>query len=368
MIQLFDFEREYGHLGKDISRIVNRVIETGWYILGNSLSTFEKNFASYLGANYASGVGNGYDALLIALKAVGVEQGDEVITCSHSFVASSLPILALGAKPVFVDIDEYYHLDPSKIEAAITPKTKVILPIHLYGQICNIEEICQIAKKHSLFVIEDACQAHGAKKDGVSAGCFGDIGCFSFYPTKNLGAYGDAGAVVTQSEELHKKIRALRNYGQEEKYHHTSIGLNSRMDEIQAAILDYKLQFLDEFVSKRRELANLYRKYLQDCAEITLPQEKSPEEHAYHLFVIEAEQRDALAEFLGSHDVQTLIHYPTPIHRQPAFKDFSDVSVPNTEKSVERILSLPIHQYMTHDEVKEVCEKIISFYEKKQDS
>lgn len=362
MIQLFDAKKEYDHLGKETEAEVLSVLRNGWFVLGEKGHAFEQAFSEYTGSKFVCGVGNGYDALLLSLLALGIGPGDEVITCSHSFIATSLPILAVGATPVFVDIDDFYHLDTVQLEKMITKKTKAIIPIHLYGQLCDIEPICTFAKKNGLFVIEDACQAHGARKKGIHAGTFGDIGCFSFYPTKNLGAYGDAGAIVTHSKELYDRICMLHNYGQRKKYVHDSIGYNSRLDEIQAAVLTKKLSYLDWSIEKRQEIAALYIEKLKDCTQISLPKIRSMEEHAFHLFVIATDKRDALQTHLESKGIQTLVHYPIPIHKQKAFEAYNTYSFPKTEKAANEVLSLPMHQYMTDDDVETVSQAIKEFF------
>ncbi len=364
MIEIFDTHKDYSLFQVEIEKAVLETLRSGWYILGGKLKAFETAFSEANDVQFTCGVANGMEALLIALMAIGVGPGDEVITCTHSFIATSLPISLLGAKPVFVDIDDFYHLDANKIEQAITEKTKAIIPVHLYGQLCDIENICQIAKKHDLFVIEDACQAHGAKKNGKFAGTFGDIGCFSFYPTKNLGAFGDAGALVTNSAELNEKFLMLRNYGQKVKYYHETVGYNSRLDEIQAAILLVKLSKLTEAVARRQAIAQRYVKNLADCTEIDLPKVRDWEQHAFHLFVIATDKRDELAEYLKEKQIQTLIHYPVPIHKQQVYAEYNNLSFPKTENATQRILSIPLHQYMTDEDVDQVSEQIKAFFKK----
>lgn len=360
-----NFKREYEYLHVSLKRAISHVLENGSYVLGDKVEQFEKDFAAYNRVKYCISVANGYEALYIALLALGIKKGDEVITASHSFIASALPITMLGAKPIFVDIDDHYHLDPGKIEAVITSRTKAIIPVHLYGQVANMEKIMKVARKHSLKVIEDACQAHGASYQGKKAGSFGEIAAFSFYPTKNLGAFGDGGAIITNSISLYKKCLMLRNYGQRVKYKHVTFGINSRLDELQAAVLIEKLKVLDAFVAKRNEVAGYYNRYLAGIQEIKCPAVREKSKHAFHLYVIKAEKRNLLRDYLKSCGIQTLVHYPTPIHKQIIYKEFNHIKLPGTEKATKSILSLPMHPFMKKVEVEYVCRAIKKFYEKK---
>lgn len=362
MILLNNFKKEYSFFQKDADIAVKKTLKSGWYILGKNVENFEKDFAKYIGVKYCIGVANGLEALQISLLALGIKQGDEVLTVSNSAVATALAITNVGATPVFVDIDNYYHIDPDKIEQKITKKTKAIIPVHLFGQIVDIERILKIAQQHNLKVIEDACQAHGASFKRKKAGSFGDAGAFSFYPTKNLGAYGDGGAITTNSKEIYEKCRMLRNYGQKNRYEHAVKGLNSRLDEIQAAILSVKLKKLDNLIKKRNKIAKIYYKNLKGQQELVLPKVRENSFHAYHLFVIQAINRNKLHLYLKSKNIETLIHYSIPIHQQEAFKEFSKLQIPNTENLSKEILSLPINPFTTDLEVKFVCEKIKNFY------
>lgn len=357
-----DFKKAYEEDRPKIDTAISRVLESGWYILGQEVENFETAFASYLGVKYAIGVGNGLEALQIALLAIGLKPGDEVITTSHSAVATALSIMATGGVPVFADIDDYFHLNPDQIEAKITPKTKAIIPVHLYGQACDLDKTMEIANKHGLAVIEDCAQAHGAEYKGKKVGTFGAFGCFSFYPTKNLGAFGDGGAIVTNDDQLAAKCRMLRNYGQTNRYEHEVYGLNSRLDEIQAAILSVFLPDLDSQNDRRREIAALYRQELAGVTEIKLPLERPGAKHVYHLFVVETAQRDDLQSFLKGKDIPTLIHYPIPIHKQECFADYKNQSLPITEKAAKQVLSLPIHPFLTDDDVKLLSSEIKKFY------
>ncbi len=363
MILFNDFKKEYQYLKKDIDRAINRVLTSGYYILGPEVENFEQLFAKYLNIKYCVGVGNGLEALQIALMALEIGEGDEVITTAHSAVATALAIKAVGAKPIFVDIDEYYQLDSSKIERKITPKTKAILPVHLYGQLADIEKIYKIAKKYHLYLIEDAAQAHGAEYKNKKAGTFGDLGCFSFYPTKNLGAFGDGGAIVTNNKKLYERCRMIRNYGQKNRYEHEVYGINSRLDEIQAVILSVKLKHLDEFNNKRRELAKIYFETLKDIRTIQLPPIRNNSQPNFHLFVIEADKRNKLIKFLQSNGIPTIIHYPIPIHKQKCFSEFNKLKLPVLEKKVKKIISLPIHPFLQKKDIIYISNKIKQFYE-----
>jgi dTDP-4-amino-4,6-dideoxygalactose transaminase len=365
MILMNDFKREYIELKDEIDTAVKRCLESGWYILGKELETFEQRFAVYIDTKYCVGVGNGFEALQIALMALDIKPGDEVITTPLSAAATALAITATGARPVFVDIDEFYHLDTEKIEKVITKKTKAILPVDIYGQVTDFEGIAKIAKDYNLYVVEDAAQAHGATLDGRKAGSFGDIACFSFYPTKNMGAYGDAGAITTSSKELYRKCTKLRNYGQKNRYEHVLKGINSRLDEIQAAILRVKLQYLEEFVQKRREIAGKYLSRLSGVSALKLPSVRTKSNHSYHLFVIETEEREDLQRFLLKNGVETQVHYPIPIHKQRCYSEYNSLSLPKAEKVCQKILSLPVHPWLTDNEVDQIISLIKYFYTSK---
>lgn len=357
-----DFKKEYASIKPEIDVALNRMLESGWYILGHEVEEFEKAFATYQETEYAVGVANGLDALMISLMALGVGKGDEVLTVSNTAVATVLAITNAGATPIFVDVDENYLMDVTKVEEKITSKTKAIIPVHLFGQMADMETLTEIAKKHNLVIVEDACQAHGAKQNGKKSGSIGITGCFSFYPTKNLGGFGDGGAIVMNDKELYEKCKMIRNYGQRNRYYHEIKGINSRLDEMQAAILSVKLNHLEEYVSKRNEIAHMYTKQLADVKQIKLPQTPEGNYHAFHLYVIEAENRDGLLKHLIDNEVASLIHYPVPVHKQECYEEFNNVSLPNTEKFSKTILSLPIHPFLTEEEVTKVCNVIKSFY------
>ena len=340
-----------------------RVLGSGWYILGHELEGFENEFAAYCTVQHCIGVGSGTEALHLALRACGVGPGDEVITVSHTFIATALAIMWTGALPVFVDIDPgSYTMDPRQLEQAITSRTRAIVPVHLYGQCADMDPIIGMAEKHDLWVIEDAAQAHGATYKGHKAGSIGDMGCFSFYPTKNLGACGDAGAVVTNSLELATKLRLLRNYGQTEKYCHPTLGFNSRLDELQAALLRVKLRYLNAWNAERLRLANLYHSLLAE--DVVTPVQRSDAEPVYHLYVIRTSQRDRLQAHLNARQIGTLIHYPIPIHCQQAFQhlNLARTQLPVTEEAATEVLSLPLYPGIADEAVQAVGTAISDFF------
>jgi dTDP-4-amino-4,6-dideoxygalactose transaminase len=363
-IPFVDLTRQYNSIKEEIDIAVRDTIASSRFILGENVELFEKEFAGYCGTRYAIGVASGTDALNLAIEALGIRQGYEVITVANSFIATADAISRVMASPILVDVDqESYNIDTNQIREKITPKTKAIIPVHLYGQPADMDRISEIAEKNDLKIIEDACQAHGALYKGKKAGSFGNIACFSFYPAKNLGAYGDAGAVVTNDRELAEKIRALRDYGQTRKYHHEIIGHNSRLDEIQAAILRVKLKYLDQWNESRRSHANKYNELLGEISGIETPTEKDFASHIYHLYVIRHEKRDELREWLNSKGVATGIHYPKPIHLQNAYKHlgYGEGSFPITERYSKEVLSLPMFPELTEEEIDTVVKLIESF-------
>ena len=359
MITFAGLAGEYEAIGDDLAREMRRVVERGWFVLGESVARFEEEFSRYVGAKYGVGVNSGSDALFLALWALGVGDGDEVITVSHTFISTADAIARNGAKPVFVDIDpETCCIDASLIEDKVTSRTRAILPVHLYGQSSDMDAIMGIARRHGLHVVEDACQAHGAEYRGMKLGSIGDLGCFSFYPAKNLGAFGDGGMVVTNDGALADKLRMIRNYGQPEKYHHDFVGVNSRLDEIQAAILSAKLNYLDRWNQSRRRIAEMYRAAL-DGTGLALPVEKEYAKHVYHLYVIRSGARDGLEQRLLESGIPTQIHYPIPVHMQKAYDrlgPFADL--PATERVCREVLSLPMHPFLSDDQVAYVAEQI----------
>lgn len=331
---------------QEILDAVTRVCEKGPYVLGPEVEAFESEFAAYHNVKYCIGVGSGTDALALTMRAFAIGPGDEVITVSHTALATAAAIVMAGATPVLVDIEEdYYTIDPAKIAAAITPKTKAIIPVHLYGQSCDMDAIMAIAKKHKLRVIEDCAQAHGAIYQGSKVGTIGDAGCFSFYPTKNLGAIGDGGGVITNNTQISDRLRRLRQYGWDHSRVSQEPGVVSRLDELQAAILRIKLRHLDSDNLKRQELARQYKVLLGE-SELLLPLERSDCQHVYHLYVVRSDDRDALKSRLAQNGVEAGIHYTHPVHMHPGYTDKIRISVGGlgvTEKIVKEILTLPIY-------------------------
>jgi len=359
MIPFVDLKREYAEISEEITQVIQRVLKSGWFILGEETVKFETEFSKYVGAKYGINVNSGSDALFLALKTLGIGKGDEVITVSHTFISTVDAIVRNEAKPIFVDIEpETYCIDVTKIEEKITKRTKAIIPIHLYGHPADMDTIMKIAREHNLFVIEDACQAHGAEYKGKRVGGIGDIGCFSFYPTKNIGAYGDAGMIVTNKEELANRLKMMRNYGSSKKYYHEFVGVNSRLDEIQAAVLRVKLKYLDKWNERRRNIAQVYNKHLKD-SEVVIPIEKEYAKHVYYLYVVRCKDRDKLQQYLSKKGVQTMIHYPVPVHKQNAYLKLGyKINLPITEKICNEILSLPIYPWLNNDEVSSIAEVI----------
>lgn len=362
MIVMNDFKKEYSLLSREINEAISRVLESGWYILGKEVESFELEFADYIGSKYCVAVANGLEALQISLLALGIRKGDEVLTVSNTAVATVLAVSNVGAKPVFVDVNDFYQMDANKIEEKINSRTKAILPVHLFGQMADMRSIMRIAKKYNLKIVEDACQAHGATQKAKKSGSLGDLGCFSFYPTKNLGAYGDGGAIVTDSKILYEKCLMLRNYGQKNRYEHEIQGLNSRLDEIQAAVLKVKLRHLDRFVQKRNKIADLYISSLNGVEQIKLPDTFIGNYHAYHLFVVQAQNRDGLMAYLKENGVQSLVHYPIPVHQQKCYTEFNKIKLTKTEHFAENIISLPVHPMMTLKQVYQVCKIVKDYY------
>ena len=355
MIPCANPKEQYQSYRDDINSAIQRVLDSGWYILGEEVIQFEKEFAQFNAVSNAMGVGSGTEALHIALRALDIGQGDEVITTAHTAVATASAIALAGAKPIFVDIEPgFFTIDPDLIEDAITPKTKAIIPVHIYGQPCDMDAIMRIAQKHDLKVIEDCAQAHGAEYNGKRVGSIGDVGCFSFYPTKNLGAIGDGGALVTNDDQLAGKIKLLREYGWKERYISSKEGWNSRLDELQAAILHVKLKHLDEDNSRRNKHAKIYFDLL-NILPLELPKTRLKCSHVFHLFVLETKQRDELKDYLQKNGVNTTIQYPVPVHQQKYFQNLCDEqSLPVTEKAAKNILSLPMYPELKEKEIHKV--------------
>ncbi len=367
-IPLVNLKAQYLSIKEEIDSAIKRVIDDTSFVGGEELKKFEEEFAKFCEVKYAVGVGNGTDALYLALRALGIKGGDEVLTSLHTFIATCEAITLNKAIPVFVDIDKNtYNINPGRIEDAISEKTKVIIAVHIYGQPADFDKIKEIAKRHNLLIIEDAAQAHGAIYKGRKVGSLGDVACFSFYPGKNLGAYGDGGAVCSNNQEIIEKIRMLSNHGRCEKYFHKIEGINSRLDGIQAAILRVKLKYLNEWNRKRGEIANKYDELLSGMDEIITPKILNGVLSVFHLYVIQAEKRDEVIKKLKEDGISTGIHYPIPLHLQPPYKylNLPEGSFPNAEKLCKKALSLPMFPELTDREIEYVCKKIKGFYRKK---
>lgn len=370
MISFLDLKKVNASYREELISAAERVIDSGWYILGAELDAFESEFASYCDVKHCVGVGNGLDALALVLRAwkeMGrLKDGDEVIVPSHTYIATCLAVTDCGLQPVLVEPDaSTYNICPRNIEAAVTSKTRAIIAVHLYGQLAPMREIMALAEKHGLLVLEDAAQSHGASLDSRRAGSFGHASGFSFYPGKNLGALGDAGAVTTNDGDLARIVRALGNYGSERKYENAYQGVNSRLDEIQAAMLRVKLKYLDAEAARRREIAGVYTSRISH-PEISLPITKDAKQralasHVFHLFVIRTPRRDALQAHLSERGVQTLVHYPIPIHRQRAYAAWNSTKLALTEALASEVLSLPISPVMSDEEVDEVIDACNAF-------
>ena len=365
-IPFLDLKNQSDQLRNEIQSAMDRVLADCNFILGRPVTDFEAAFAAYCDCTQGIGVATGLDALKLILRAMDVGPGDEVITTSHTFIATALAISSIGATPVLIEVDpQTYTMDPQHLEAAITPRTKAVMPVHLYGQTADMDPILEIARRHGLKVIEDACQSHGAKYNGRRAGSLGDAAAFSFYPGKNLGAYGDGGAVTTSDHLLADRIRTLRNYGSAKKYFHDELGENSRLDTIQAAVLGVKLKYLDEGNASRRAVAALYTEQLKGIGDIITPSVRQGSEHVFHLYVIQTNQRDDLQRYLLEQGVECLIHYPVPVHLQKAYgsKHWKQGDFPLTERLAGRILSLPISPSITEEQITYVCNTVRAFYE-----
>jgi dTDP-4-amino-4,6-dideoxygalactose transaminase len=353
-VPFLDLKAQYESIRGEIGDAIQQVLDRTAFAGGPFVAQFEKEFAAFCETRFAAGVGSGTDALWMALLALGVGPGDEVITVPDTFIATAEAISWCGAKPVFVDVDPVtYNMDPSKLEAVISPKTKAIIPVHLFGQVADMDPILEIARKRKVFVIEDASQAHGAEYKGKKAGSMGDAGCFSFYPGKNLGAYGEAGTVVTDSEELDRKIRMLRDHGQAKKYYHSLIGWNARMDGIQGAILSVKLGHLPAWNEGRRRNAAIYDELLKDVKGITTPKQAEYARHVYHIYAIRVADRDRLIASLAEKDIHCGIHYPIPVHLLDAYKSLNlgKGSFPVAEKSAAEFVSLPMFAELSREQI-----------------
>jgi dTDP-4-amino-4,6-dideoxygalactose transaminase len=357
-----DLKAQYQSIKPEIDAAIASVLDSSQFVLGSEVAGFEQEFAAYCGTSECIALNSGTSALHLALLATGVGPGDEVITVPFTFVACVAAILYAGARPVLVDVDPHtFTISPAAIEAAITPRTKAILPVHLYGHPADMDPILEVARRHRLVVIEDAAQAHGARYKGRTAGSLGDIACFSFYPTKNLGAYGEGGAITTSNAEYAQKIRLLRDWGQDRKYHHLLRGFNYRMEGLQGAILRVKLRHLDHWTKARRAAASKYNRLLSDCG-VEIPTEMLWACHVYHVYTVRTGDRDGSRAALEAEGVQTAVHYALPAHLQPAYSDlgYSRGAFPQSEKAAKEVLSLPIYPEMTDAQIQKVAQALTS--------
>jgi len=364
-VAFVDLYAQHRDIEEELVEVFRRVLKKSSFILGPEVVAFEQAFAQYVGAKECLAVNNGTTALQLVLEALEIGPGDEVITVANTFIATAEAISAVGARPVFVDADPVsYTMDPQQVEAAITPKTKALLPVHLYGQSVDLDALMAIAKRHNLYLVEDACQAHGATYKDKRVGAFGIAGCFSFYPGKNLGALGEGGGIVTNDAALAQKMRMLRDHGSTKKYEHSMPGYNFRLEGLQGGFLNVKLKKLDGWNARRREIAKRYQELLGD-APITLPSEMGWGEHVYHLYVIQADDREALKQSLNDAGIETGLHYPVPLHLQVAYKDlgYEKGAFPVSEHLSSHILSLPMHPFMTDAEVERVANVVLESLE-----
>lgn len=369
-IQMVDLKSQYLRIKPEVDAAIQRVLDSTAFIQGSPVHEFEEQLAQYAGSKQVVSCGNGTDALLVSLMSLGIEPGDEVITVPFTFVASVEAIALLGAKPIFVDVcKDTFTIDASLLEAAITPKTKAIIPVHLYGQCADMEQILDIAKKHNVKVIEDACQAIGTPytfSDGTTkqAGTMGNVGCLSFFPSKNLGCYGDGGAMMTDNEALAERMRAICRHGSKVKYHHDYIGVNSRLDTLQAAVLQVKLRHLDEYIEKRRTTAQYYYNALKEVVWLQLPEIKANTYHTFHQFTVKVKdgKRDSLKQYLAEKGISTMIYYPGSVHLQPAYRSlgYQEGDFPVSERLCKEVLSLPMHTELSKDQLQYICETIVN--------
>jgi dTDP-4-amino-4,6-dideoxygalactose transaminase len=366
-IRFVDLQKEYELVGEEIHNALQAVLQKSDFILGKAVKEFEDSFASFIGTNYCVGVASGLDALSLSLIAAGIQRGDEVILPANTFIATALAVSTIGAVPVLADCDRHtYQISPDEIEKRITSKTKAILPVHLTGMAADMDAILNSARRHNLIVIEDAAQAHGATYKDKKCGSIGLMGCFSFYPGKNLGCYGDGGAICTNDERLYTHLLQLRNYGQEKKYYHKIKGFNSRLDTIQAQVLNVKLKYLNNNNDRRYKTAQRYRTALAEVGDLKFQKEADYGTHIYHLFILETNHRDALLDHLQANQIQAGIHYPAPIHLQEAYRDlgYHEGKFPNAEYLAKRILSLPMHPYLSEEDILFVVDSIKRLFKK----
>ena len=362
MIKFLDLEKVNNRFREEIDSEIKEILDSGWYLQGKKNEEFTTNFAKFCGAKHCLGVANGLDALNLIIRAYGFGVGDEIIVPANTYIASILAISQNGCTPVLVEPSiDTYNIDPELIEEKITEKTKAILIVHLYGQAVQMDKIWELAKKYNLKIIEDSAQAHGAGVNingkFIKTGALGDASGFSFYPGKNLGCLGDGGAITTNDDELFEKIKAIANYGSDRKYHHIYKGVNSRLDEIQAAVLDVKLKYLEQDNQRRREISKYYRENIKN-EKIILPKTYDENAHVWHVFVVRTKERDKFQKYLLENGIQTIIHYPTPPHKQGAYKEWNNLSFPITEEIHNTIISLPISPVMADEEVKKVVEVV----------
>jgi len=364
-VPFFDLSEQHQKLGNELSEAFSRVLGNSGFILGSEVTEFEKEFAAYTGTSFAIGVNSGLDALTLSLRALGVGPGDEVILPANSFIATALAASAVGATPVFADVDADYLLtDPASVKELIGPKTKAVIPVHLYGQSTDMEALEALCRAHSIPLIEDACQAHGARERGRCCGSLGTFGCFSFYPSKNLGALGDGGMITTDDKTLYERVLRFRNYGSIVKYRHEVPGFNTRLDGVQAAFLRAKLPHLDSWNEKRRTIAAHYKRRLSSIKDLRLPAERAGCEPVYHLYVIRTSRREELQNFLKDRQISTAIHYPSPIHRLEAYASLPQRSrsLSVCETQAPLLLSLPMYPELAPESVDRVCDAILEFF------
>lgn len=359
-----DLKRQYELHADEYRQKAIDVLDSGWYILGNEVTEFEKEWALFVGTKYCVGLASGLDALWMSFRILGIGKGDEVVVCANAYIACVMGITINGATPIFVEPDKYDNIDASKIEAVITNRTKAILAVHLFGQACDMSKIMEIANKYNLRVVEDCAQSHGNHWNGQTVGSFGDIGCFSFYPSKGCGAFGDGGCIVTNSEDIDKKFRVYRNYGSEKRYYNQVVGSNSRLDEIQAGLLRVKLKYLDEMNQERCKIAERYSREIVN-PDIVKPMIRPNADSSWHQYVIHVcnKRRDELIEYLKLKGIGTLIHYPIPPHLSEAYKylGYHEGSFPIAEKNAKEVLSLPMYNGMTYEEQTSIIEAINNF-------
>ncbi len=365
-VKIFDLQREYETLREEMVRLFEQVHLGGEFILGREVKSFEEAFAAYIGTRYSLGVGSGTDAIRIGGLACGLNAGDKIVTTPNTYIATAMALSIHGAIPVLCDIDpETYNMDPDRLEEVLNREhgVRLCIPVHLYGHAAPMDEISELCRRHGVALFEDACQAHGALYKGRKVGTFGKASAFSFYPTKNLGCQGDGGAIVTSDDQTYQNAHRLRNYGQADKHVHVVEGFNSRLDELQAAILNFKLTRLDAWNGERRRLAELYKRELRSTP-LILPEEKPWAYHVFHLFVVRSKERNKLREYLNTKGVSTLIHYPTPIHLQEVYRHlgYKQGDFPHAERVAEEIISLPMYPGLTEEEVHYVCDAIKAFY------